>query len=450
MASSIHIQKASGGAVAHNSRESFSHSVVFPDEKNEILNNSKQAFALYRNELAIRSQAYSDRTGQTLQKKAITHLSSVVNLQQHHTLKDLQSIKDYIEKKFDTKVFQMAIHRDEGKLVSKADEKLVYTSGHDFFKCPKTNELFWDKKYTEKINLDEYNIVKNYHAHIEFMGLTSTGEAVKRNYMSKYNLSELQTFVAKALKMERGKNYYESKERAPRRLDVHEYKRVNAIQRSAIEGAVKELATVKDVANQYKLEREKLKQSGTAAQQDYSNLKKQYEELKAQAQAKDLTIQELTSTVRYYRESYRPAKEKELKIERERTNALQEQVSTLERENVSLRSFVSVLEQEKEELKEEVTKLQAIVDKVSSFFSATKDTLIDKVTSFFAKKSETSSFSSPPLERSDIERASGAPSASEASIEDLFHDPDVQAQEDTGQRIQDLMRDIDTPKRLKI
>jgi hypothetical protein len=466
MASSIHVKKASAGAVAHNSRETFSQSVVFTDEKNELWNDKKEAFSMYREELAIRSQAYSERTGQSLQKNAITHLSAVVNLEQHHTLDDVQKIAKHIEQKFDTKVFQIAVHRDEGKLVSKADDKLVYTSGTDFFKCPKTNELFWDKKYTQKINLEEYTIVKNYHAHIEFMGLTSTGEAVKRNYMSKRNLSQLQTFVAKELGMERGKNYYETKERAPRRLDVHEYKRVNAIQRSAIEGAVKdiraELATVKDVNLQYKLEREKMKQSGTATQKDYQELKKQYKELEEQAKNKDLTIAKLTSyqkafdyvakelqipkneagkyeasavkstveTIKSERAATQNLKleyhhsiatsQKALEIEREETKKLKEQVSTLENENVSLRANVSELEQEKEELKQEVSKLQAIVDKVSSFFSCRTSDLIDKVTSFFAKKSEPLS-SSSPLERSDIERSAAAPSLARPG-EDLFVD----------------------------
>jgi len=437
MASSNHVKKASAGAVAHNSRESFSHSVVFVDEKNELWNDKKEAFSMYREELALRTQAYSERTGQKLQKNAITHLSAVVNLEQHHTLDDLQKIKKHFEKSLDTVVFQMSIHRDEGKLVSKKDEKLIYTSGTDFFKCPKTNELFWDKKYTQKINLDEYNIVKNYHAHIEFLGLDSAGDSIKRNRLSKYYLSSLQDVTAEALKMQRGKNYYQSKERAPRRLDVHDFKRVNAIKRSAIEGAVKdiraELATVKDVLVQYKNEREKLKQSGVATQSDYSTLKKQYDELKEQAKAKELTIAELiekqkadTRMLALYREKYRENQSelKTLKIEREETNALKAQVSTLERENVSLRSNVRELEQEKEELQEEVSKLQKIIDTVSSFFSCKTSDLIDRVTSFFKAKSETPSFSSP-LERSDIKtHAEHAPSLARPG-EPLFVDDET-------------------------
>lgn len=274
MASSIHIRKATAGSVAHNSRETHSYSVVFPDEKNECSHSSKEAFKEYRQELAIRAKAYQDRTHQKLQKNAITHLSAVVNLEQHHTLKDLETIKKYIEKKFDTKVFQMSIHRDEGKLVSKEDEKLVYTSGEDFFMDTKTQELFWDKKFTKKVDMSQYDIVKNYHAHIEFLGLDSKGEAIKRNYMSKYNLSQLQTFVAKELGMERGKNYYETKEKAPKRLDVLEFKRANTSKRENTQELIKVLE------DKYKKEREELKASGAATQKDYQALKVSFEKQK--------------------------------------------------------------------------------------------------------------------------------------------------------------------------
>ena len=90
--SSIHIQKASAGSVHHNSRENYSKSVVFNDEKNELWNDSKTAFTIYRDELKIRSEAYSNATGQKLQSRAVTHLSGVINLEQHHTLKDLESL----------------------------------------------------------------------------------------------------------------------------------------------------------------------------------------------------------------------------------------------------------------------------------------------------------------------------------------------------------------------
>ena len=48
--SSIHIQKASNGAITHNSRENYSKSVVFTDEKNELWNDKKSAYEIYKSE----------------------------------------------------------------------------------------------------------------------------------------------------------------------------------------------------------------------------------------------------------------------------------------------------------------------------------------------------------------------------------------------------------------
>ncbi len=221
--SSIHIQKASGGAITHNSRENYSKSVVFNDEKNELWNDKKQAYEIYRTEFKKRVEAYTNRTNQKLQKTAVTHLSAVVNLEQHHTLKDLEKIKDELEKVFDTKVFQMAIHRDEGKIKHKeTGEYLV--SGIDFFYNP-DDKKYYSKKdkhtFLNEININEYDIEKNYHAHIEFMGLDSNGQAIRQK-MNRFVLSNLQDFTAQTLNMERGNNYQIKK--SVKRLDTHQFK----------------------------------------------------------------------------------------------------------------------------------------------------------------------------------------------------------------------------------
>ena len=221
--SSIHIQKASNGAITHNSRENYSKSVVFTDEKNELWNDKKIAYEIYRSEFKKRVEAYTNRTNQKLQKTAVTHLSAVVNLEQHHTLKDLEKIKDELEKVFDTKVFQMAIHRDEGKIKHKeTGEYLV--SGIDFFYNP-DDKKYYSKKdkhtFLNELNINHYEIEKNYHAHIELMGLDSNGQAIRQK-MNRFVLSNLQDFTAQTLMMERGNNYQIKK--SVKRLDTHEFK----------------------------------------------------------------------------------------------------------------------------------------------------------------------------------------------------------------------------------
>lgn len=233
--SSIHMQTATAGTILHNARENYSKSVVFTDEVNELWNDSKKAYKLYREELAIRSEAYTRRTKQKLQKNTSTMISAVINLEQHHTLQDLEELKNYIEKEFDTKIIQMAIHRDEGKLINKNNPLNKLVSGKDFFLNTKDNELYFDSKFTKKINMEEWEIEKNYHAHFEMLGIDSDGNSLRKK-MNMYKLSQLQDFTAKSLKMERGNNNVEvvkenGVEKAKRkttrnkkRLDTHEFK----------------------------------------------------------------------------------------------------------------------------------------------------------------------------------------------------------------------------------
>ena len=185
--SSIHIEQGHAGFLQHNSREKPTKNSIFFDEKNEYSCSAKQAFEIYRTELQKRTEAYTKNTNRKLHKKTITHLSAIVNLNQHHTLKDLQPLINYLEKTLDTKVFQIAIHRDEGHIS------------------------------------DDGKQIKNYHAHLEFMGIDSNGKSVRRKLTRKY-LIELQSKTAELLNMERGKNYTKEKAKRPKRLDTYEFK----------------------------------------------------------------------------------------------------------------------------------------------------------------------------------------------------------------------------------
>ena len=292
--SSIHIQKASGGAITHNSRENYSKSVVFKDEKNELWNDKKSAFQIYREELKNRVEAYTNRTNQKLQKTAVTHLSAVVNLEQHHTLKDLENIKEELEKVFDTKVFQMAIHRDEGKIKHKeTGEYLV--SGIDFFYNEQDNKYYTKKdknKYENELNIYEYDIEKNYHAHIEFMGLDSQGQAIRQK-MNRFVLSNLQDFTAQTLNMERGNNYQIKK--SAKRLDTHDYKAEkkaeNEVKKVVKNEKNKIVKKANEIINSEREDKKKLKAELEELKKENSKFR---EELKAKdgATREDFKLQE--------------------------------------------------------------------------------------------------------------------------------------------------------------
>lgn len=289
MASSIHIKKSTNGIIIHNTRDNFSNSVVFTDEENEVSHSKSEAYRTYRKELAIRSKAYSKRTKQKLQKNAITHLSAVVNLEQHHTLKDLENIKVHLENTLDTKVFQMSIHRDEGKLFDKEND-IYLTSGEDFYKNPDNDKLYYDSKYTKEINMSKYEIQKNYHAHIEMMGLDSTGAGIKRSKLNTYYLSNLQTLVAQELNMERGINYKEENIKAPKRLDVLEFKRENTV-KNKVKMATQRLLKSEIAEIRLQLQKEKAKK------EKYQELDQLNRELKEQIKLKTLSEENLKEKI---------------------------------------------------------------------------------------------------------------------------------------------------------
>ena len=285
--SSIHLQTAKAGTILHNARENYSKSVVFLDETNEIWNDSKTAFKMFRDELAVRSEAYTRRTKQKLHKSTSTMISGVVNLEQHHTLEDMEKIKDELEKEFDTKVIQMSVHRDEGKLINKENEDLKLVSGKDFFLNTKDNELYFDSKFTKKINMNEWKIEKNYHGHFEMLGLDSQGFTLRKK-MNIVRLSKLQDFTAQSLGMERTPSNVIQNENGKfqrktttnkKRLDTHEFKaskkRENEVTIIAKKEIVKE---ANQIIKKQKEDKKKLKEELEELKKENSKFR---EELKA-------------------------------------------------------------------------------------------------------------------------------------------------------------------------
>ncbi len=378
--SSIHIVKANIYFILHSVRANSSYSVVFTDEKNEYLYDKDTALKKFRDELKKRRLAYEKRTGRKLQKHTVTLLSAIVNLNQEHTLEDLKPIIDYLEKTLDTKVVSVAIHRDEGKLVNKTTSEEFY-SGADFIKG-EDEKLYWVDEYKnilEQVNLEEFEIVKNYHAHLEFLGLDSDGRAIKRNRLHKYYFSKLQDFVAETLKMERGFSYYKANKKAPKRLDVKEFKEVGVAKR---EGA--KLARVKDLKEENKLLREELKKLG-AQREDYAKLEALVKELKEKIKQKDLTIAEMIAELEKYKQKiYSKYKYKDtdepvpyselaeyyknrLNKASQKQKELLDRIKYLEDENNALKASKSDLEEENKKLKEEKSYLEEEIKKLKSF-----------------------------------------------------------------------------------
>ncbi|MDY0292898.1 MAG: hypothetical protein RBR02_11260, partial [Desulfuromonadaceae bacterium] len=229
--SSINIKASSSNAFTHNDR-TLSPSYLL-DKKDslgiECNRTSQQAQELY---LSLRNEAFGNytlRTGQKVQtKEEKLRWSAVVNLNENHTLKDVEQLADTLSKKYGWQVLQVAIHRDEG-----------------FVKDGKP----------------QYNL----HAHIELFMLDKEGLFTfkKREFGAK-KMSELQDIVSSELSMQRGVSKLESKRE---RLEHREYKQ----QARAIEQAVKK---VKETYN-FREYQAKI----TALETDNADLKKELHKL---------------------------------------------------------------------------------------------------------------------------------------------------------------------------
>ena len=201
MASSIHIEKVKSGSFLHNDRSVKVSYLIDSSDKNECSVSADEAIKTFQ-ELRLKAQEnYTKRVNQKMQKNTVFLKEAIVNLEEHHTLKDLQPIVDKLES-YGFKVLQTSIHRDEGFLNSENKKE------------------------------------KNYHAHITMFCLdVETGKTVKFGKNYRTELSKLQTFVADTLKMQRGKVSVKEHakelnvkvEKASRRLDTHDYKRAMKI-----------------------------------------------------------------------------------------------------------------------------------------------------------------------------------------------------------------------------
>ena len=313
--SSIHFAAGKGGYFAHNSRETPTKNAIFSDEKNYCSANKDEAFKIYRDELEIRTKAYLDNHPgrKKLHEKTITHLSAIFNFNHDTTVEQAQAVCQYLEKKLDTKVIQMSMHRDEGhhKKHSHTEEEQEL---HDLLK------------------------IKNYHGHIEMLGLDSQGNSIRRK-LDKPMLRTIQTDVAAILGMERGRHtsynkdeYFEItkampekeefaskeeynkafkekakelglyKEPKAKRLDTYDYKKAKEMEAEAV---ARELAKAKDLQELNKKLREELKEQG-ATREDYAKLEQLNKELKEKIKEKDLTIDELNLKIDEYKQEKAP------------------------------------------------------------------------------------------------------------------------------------------------
>lgn len=274
----------------HNTRADMPNNAIESlQDFNKYSCSTKEAEQKFCDLLNEARQNYYDRTKQKIQvKDEKLRVSAVVNINEEHSLADIERVAKKIEQKYGLQVIQCAIHRDEGHFINNDDGS-------------KTLDL-------------------NLHAHIEFFTLNKDGiYCYKKKDWYKMG-KELQTLVADELKMERGKDYKALGQKAPKGLSHRQYAAKKAMDERAE-------AKIKDLTQINKELREQLKQNG-ANRADYAKLEQEIKELKEKIKAHELSKAELNKEITALKAEFETQKVNKEKLLAE-NSALKEQIEMM-------------------------------------------------------------------------------------------------------------------------
>lgn len=366
--SSIHIETSSAGALIHNERV-FSPDYLISNDKN--INEYKSYTDIHISELEklakIDYQKYS-KNNRKLPSNATLTKEAILNLNENHTLKDLEKVKNTLEKEYGYKISNMSIHRDEGYIYTDTKN---YTMGRNQFKnfndTPFIAELdsndnkfyewnFNNNKWVKGNEIKDYKIEKNYHAHIVMLNYDFTKHRTIRNNLK--DLSKMQTLVARDLGMERGKC-----------SSIVEAQRIGVeVEQSRKRINIKEYKVQKRKENELKKENEELKkeiynfremQKEITALELTSDEKKELHRLNSQVKNQAATIEQLNKKIEEltvtntYRLDKLVLKQKEINDLKALTTS-NEEVNILKNENKSLEEQINTLTIENLDLKDKI------------------------------------------------------------------------------------------------
>ncbi len=239
--SSANFQKTKSNSVAETTRQ-FEAKYLLPKEhrgQNEFYNCGTDEKILFEQELEV-----AERKGGRIPKIENSLWEGLLNLNENHTIEDVNRVGEHIAKKFNFHYTRGALHRDEGHINKKG--KVEY----------------------------------NYHAHINFMTYKDGKQNWRLEFIDKKALSELQTEVAELLGMERG----EFNSKSVRANHRHFREKAEEIKNSRLN--LKELEKLRDENKSLKVENQALKVDNEALKKENETLKFDKKEL--ENQIKDL------------------------------------------------------------------------------------------------------------------------------------------------------------------
>lgn len=153
--SSINQQKKSLTIQERHNDRSISPNYLICKRNIEVNHNASNALRK-RNEIISNAIANYQKNCNSKNKKFQAksyEWSAVCNIKPDTTMEQLEKIADYYEQNLGFQCYQIAIHRDEGHLVSLKDKNITLNAGKDFFLDQKrafTTKARWLKNKVKK------------------------------------------------------------------------------------------------------------------------------------------------------------------------------------------------------------------------------------------------------------------------------------------------------------
>ncbi|MDD0856144.1 hypothetical protein [Campylobacter magnus] len=291
--SSANIRKAKSNSQKHNERNEEKEPKYFLPleyrQENETWDCGISEQELFEQEL----QKYNEiKKGYNGKRPAFENCKweMIINLNNTHDMADCQKVANYVANKFNFHSTRIAIHRDEGRLIDldNADDKtntLILTGKRkNCYKDENSKKYYWDKELSKEINV---GVVYNYHAHLNFLTIKDAKQNMRRAYIKREDLSELQTKLAIMLDMPRGEIIKESerssdkKHRSGREYAKEQHEQQETLLNLKEQKEILEIERKASVGNNYTKDYfRELKRLATKELKSKDELEKEIKELK--------------------------------------------------------------------------------------------------------------------------------------------------------------------------
>lgn len=175
-------------ALNHNYREEKTTNTAFKANNDYLMLDCEDFKELQQrafNIIAERERAYTERTGQKIQAKTAKAVEIIIEVNEDTTAQDIMdSYGEYFKSEFGAEILGIAVHKDEGYIVSKEPPHRPLTSGVEFELDQESGKYYHLKSngatYERGAELDisKYSFIDNLHAQLIISNLREDGSSI--------------------------------------------------------------------------------------------------------------------------------------------------------------------------------------------------------------------------------------------------------------------------------